>query len=103
MDFDSFDPRAAHVHKQALIEFLTINERTIRLRSSLTKPELIELVDDQKSRLRLHRRANVVIGPRTLRPRSAPNSPPGVGNPTRASPGRRSSPRVSRTTGKKLY
>ncbi|EHS63828.1 hypothetical protein, variant [Puccinia graminis f. sp. tritici CRL 75-36-700-3] len=85
MDVESFDPRAPRVGKQSLIDFLYQNESTIRLRSSLSKSQLIHLVDEQKERLRLNH-TQPVVDTRTLQP---------TAGGTRTSPRRRSTPHLA--------
>ena len=94
MDVNLFDPQAPRVFKQTLVDFLKHNESTIHLRTSLTKAKLIELVDDQKSQLGLHRTCTLVIGTHTLRHSSTPNLPPVAGNTTCNNPCRILTPRL---------
>ncbi|KAH9455604.1 hypothetical protein Pst134EA_023064 [Puccinia striiformis f. sp. tritici] len=60
MDAEWFDPRAPFVTKDILRLFLYQNEHTIYLRSSLSKTELIKLVDEQKQRSRLDRTTTTI-------------------------------------------
>ncbi|POV98305.1 hypothetical protein PSHT_14102 [Puccinia striiformis] len=93
MDIELFDPRASFVTKDVLKSFLHQNEQTIYLRSSLTKHQLIQLVDDQQQRLRLNR-TPAANETRTSRRRSTPLLLPLAGG-TRTSPRRRTADRSS--------
>ncbi|KAI7945999.1 hypothetical protein MJO29_012387 [Puccinia striiformis f. sp. tritici] len=84
MDAEWFDPRAPFVTKDILRLFLYQNEHTIYLRSSLSKTELIKLVDEQKQRSRLDRTTTTINVATPVLPSAA------VG--TRTSPRRRPTP-----------
>ncbi|KAI7934577.1 hypothetical protein MJO28_016894 [Puccinia striiformis f. sp. tritici] len=84
MDAEWFDPRAPFVTKDILRLFLYQNEHTIYLRSSLSKTELIKLVDEQKQRSRLDCTTTTINVATPVLPSAA------VG--TRTSPRRRPTP-----------
>ncbi|KAI9606199.1 hypothetical protein H4Q26_004574 [Puccinia striiformis f. sp. tritici PST-130] len=88
-----FNPRASFVTKAILIDFLRLNEHTIYLPSSLNKHQLIQLVDDQRQRIRLNR-TPTVNKTRTSPLRSTTPLRPVPGG-THTSPRRRSTPHSS--------